>query len=403
MTTQDPNPLSVWYMEQVLEERPTKPFRLGPRIGGRFLPFKEYTSYRIVWEKVREYSPMAGPYGLEDLADTMDELDFQTYQADVLHWSTRMTLSAKQIQFLRWAGQTNVANADTGYGIGPAADDYRRKDADKVAKYTRMQNEALDNVHEYMRMGALLGRVTWPPKDSAGADIAAADLPLSMGRQLLNQPYPFLAATADGGFEQDASSLTGLSGGVAADGTAWNAAGADPILDMSVLMDLLEGRMNLTTDNLLMLCGRLVLSHMANQTAVLNWILGQNYERDRKVALISEIRDFVKNQFEWNIEFYQSKWEYVNQSEWADDNPSVNQVPYMTLGTVLILPEPEIQEMGVMATCPAPGPAHNWQSGKYMWMDRNEKPPWKTEMGMGGYWWPIVFDNDVRFRLNAWA
>ena len=97
----DPNPLSVYFMEAVLEERPTLTERLGPRIGGRFLPLKGYTSYRIVWDQVREYSPIAGAYGMEDLPDTMDELDFSTFQSDVLHWGARMTLTPKQIMFLR--------------------------------------------------------------------------------------------------------------------------------------------------------------------------------------------------------------------------------------------------------------------------------------------------------------
>lgn len=398
----DPTPLSTFYMEQVLEERPTKAFRLGPRIGARFFPIKAYSDYRIVWEEVREYSPMAGAYALEDLPDTMDELDFQTYQADVMHWGSRMTLSPAQIMFLRFAGQVNAVNAPTGYGTGPAADDYRRRDAEKIAKYTRMMNEGLDNVLEYLAMGALLGKIKWPPDDADGNAIAAADLPLSMGRQALNQPYAFLAASAtDGGFHQSASTLTGVSGGVSATGVAWNASTANPIHDMSVIMDLLEDRMNLTTENLLILTARKVIAHIAKLTGVLDWILGEN--RDRVFLLDKEIRNFINLEVGWTVEYYQSKWEYIKQGDWDTTNPTVNQVPFMPYGTWMILPRPEIQEMGKMATAPAPGPAHNWQAGKYMWMERDAKPPWKTEMGMGGFWWPLMFDGDVRFRLDAWS
>jgi len=399
----DPNPLSTFFMEAVLEERPTKAFRLGPRIGGRFLPLKGYTNYRIVWDKVREYSPIAGAYALEDLPDTMDELDFETFQSDVLHWGSRMTLSPKQIMFLRMPGQGQVSNVS--YGTGPAADDMRAKDAAKIADYTRMMNEALENVFEFLRMGSLLGQIWWPPKTAAGANIAAADVPLSMGRQKLNHAIPFLASSAaGGGFHQAATTLTGITGGVAATGVAWNAAAlADPIKDMAVIMDLLEDRMNLTTENLLVLMARRVLAHVANQTAVLNWILGKQYERDRTFITISEIRNYVQTQFEWTIEFYQSKWEYVAQSQFDQPKPTVNQVPFMNYGTVLILPNPEIQEMGVLATAPAPGPAHQWRDGKYLWMYTEPKPPFGREMGMGGFYWPLVFDNDVRFRLDAWG
>lgn len=406
MTTYDPNPLSTYYMEAVLEERPTKSVRLGPRIGDRFLPLRAYSDYRIVWEKVREYSPIAGAYGMEDKPNTMDELDFETFQSDVLHWGARMTLTAKQIMFLRWAGQTNVVNANSPYGIGPAADDYRAKDAAKVAEYTRMMNEAMDNVRELLQMHALLGQIYWPPYSEDNAQIAAASLPLSMGRQKLNHAVSFLAATGSGatvtgGFHQKASQLTGISGDAGTQ-VAWSTTGtADPITDMGLIGDLMEDRVNLSTDNLLLLTGRRVLAKMASSTKVLDWILGKN--RDREFLTIREQRDFVSTEFGFEVEFYQSKWEYVKQDEMADDKPTIHRVPFMPMGTVLIIPRPEIQEMGVLATCPAPGPAHNWQAGKYMWMVRDETPPWTTDMGMGAFWWPLVFDTDLRFRLDAWS
>lgn len=401
-TTQDPNPLSVYYMEQVLEEKPSKSQRLGPRIFGQYLPIRNYGTYRIVWEKVREYSPMPGLYALEDLPGTFDTLDFETYQSDVLHWGIRQTLTAKEIMFLRWAGESNITNAKTGYGTGPAADDYRRKDAAKIAEYTQLMNEALDSLMEYLRVSALAGHIWWPPKDENGNDIAAASLPISMGRQKLNHPVPFRAATSSfGAFHQSASTLTGVSGGVSATGKAWNDADANPILDMAVISDLLEESISLTVDNLELIMAKRVLVHMANNSNVLNWILGNN--RDRQFMTVNEIRDFITNRFDWSIRFYQSKWEYVKQDELGNNKPTVHQVPFLSYGTVLIIPKPDVMDFGVLATAPAPGPAHNWREGKYMWMTRDEKPPWKTEMGMGGYWWPLIFDTDVRFRLDAWS
>lgn len=405
---QDPNPLSTYFMEQVLEERPTMFERLGPRIGSRFLPVRGYNSYRIVWEKVRQYSPMAGPYAMEELPDEFDELDFETFQSDVLHWGARKTLSPKDIMFLRWAGDVQAVNADTGYGVGPAADDYRRKDSDKIAEYTRKMNEALDNVLEYLQIHSLLGHIKWPPEDADGNAISAASLPYSMGKMKIEHPVPFLTSTSTyGAFHQDATTLTGVTGGVSAHGVAWNVTGqatetndCNPIKDLAVIADLLEDRMSLPVDNLLLVTSKRVLIHMAASALVRNWILGEN--RDREFLTTGELRTFVSNNFEWSTELYQSKWEYVKQDELNNNKPTVYQVPYMPYGTVMILPRPDIQEMGVVASAPAPGPAHNWRDGKYMWITRDEKPPFKTDMGMGTFWWPLIFDTDVRFRLNAW-
>jgi hypothetical protein len=391
-------------MERVLEERPTMIQRLGPRIGTRFLPVATYSSYRIVWEKIREYSPMAGGYAMEDLPNTMDELDFETFQSDVYHWGARMTLSPKQLMFLRFAGQVQAVNANTGYGVGPAADDYRQRDTQKMAQYTRMMNDAMDNVLEYLQMKALLGRIVWPPRDEDGNQIAAASLPLSMGRQKLNQPYGFLANSSGNtdGFEQNATSTFGVASSISSTGVAWNnVTTANPIHDMEVIGDLLEDRMSLTNDNLLVLMARKVLAFLGRNANILDWILGEN--RDRQFMTTSQQREFIQTQFGWTVEYYQSKWEYVKQDELDDTKPAVRQVPYMDYGTVLILPRPEIQEMGKIASCPAPGPAHTWQAGKYMWIVRDEKPPFKADMGMGAFWWPLVFDTDLRFLLHAWS
>lgn len=401
MATQDPSPLSVYYMAQVLEERPFRSARLGPRIGSRFLPIQGFSTYRIVWDKIREYSPMAGPYAMEDLPNTLDELDFETFQSDVLHWGTRMSFTAKDLMFLRVAGQSNITNATSPYGVGPAADDYRARDANKIAESTRMMNEAMANVMELLQMHSLLGQIWWPPRDENGNIIAAAGLPLSMGRQGLNHPVPFLAAGADGGFHQTATGLVGVAGGINGTGVPWNLAGSNMIGDMAVVMDLLDERMALSTDSLLVLMAKRVLGHQAANANILNWILGTT--RDRTFMTTGEIRDFIQTQFEWTIEFYQSKWEYVLQNEFDQTHPTVHSVPYMGYGTVLIIPNPEIQQMGVVATTPAPGPAYNWQDGKYFWMERNEKPPWVTQLGMGAFWWPLIWDTDLRFRLDAWT
>lgn len=310
--------------------------------------------------------------------------------------------------FLRWAGDSNIANADTGYGVGPAADDYRRKDADKIAEFTRMMNEAMVNVLEILQMHSLYGQIYWPPLDENGAVIPAANLPLSMGRMKLNHVVPFLAAAGgSGGFHQAASALLGINGGPTGHNIAWNVADtnvvatdANPIYDMSIIADLMDDRMNLSSDQLTMITSKRVIHYMHRNVNIMDYILGTT--RDRTFLNVNEVRDFFATQFGFTIEYYQSKWEYVDQDALADNKPPINQVPFLPYGTVLIVPNPEIQDLGVTATCPAPGPAHNWRDGKYFWIERDEKPPWKTDMGIGAFYWPLIFDTDVRFRLDAW-
>jgi len=260
-----------------------------------------------------------------------------------------------------------------------------------------------------MRIKALLGSLRWPPLDENGNVVAAVHMPVYWGRQDVHANYPLLAASAagDGAFEQNATTLIGLVGGVNGAGFAWNnAANSNPIQDFAVIEDLISERMSVSADNLLAICSRRILSHLARNTAILDWLLG--LLRDVKFVTTPMIKDAIKGQWEWDIETYDSKWEYEFADELDTANVTIHSVPFMPVGDVLILPRPDYTGMGFLGTCPAPVNADGddllqWQFGRYIWRDFPTKPPFKREMGIGQFAFPLLKNLDLRFVLHAWA
>ncbi len=404
-------PISTYYMWDVLELAPDKDQRTQSHIGSRFLPDKDFGSYRIIWEQVREFSPMAGFYAMTDMADPIHKIPWATIQQDLVHSAARWIIMPEDLMFFRLPGQPAVHSQ--AYGEGPAANWMAEADRAEVARQTAQLNESLDNLNEYMRIQAMLGRLRWPPRDADGNAIAAANAPVYWGTQAIDIPWPLLAAAGGhGGFEQSASTLSGVSGGVAAQQVAWNvidqataATNANIIRDFGVIASLMKKRKSIASKDLLAVMSEDVIAHQAWNMNILNWLLGNN--RDREFVTEPEILDAVKTAWQWTIETYDAAWEYVSMTELNAEEPTINTVPYLNPGTVMILPNPEFRSTGFLGHCPVPvvtdgNDVLQWRNGRYFWKDFQTKPPFRRELGVGQFAFPLLKNLEYRFVLHSW-
>lgn len=406
MTHAEQFPLSVYYMWDVQETMPTEDLRTGPKIGGRFLPDKDFGSRRVLWENVRKFSPIAGVYAMTDMADPAHRLDFETVQADLAHIAARWVIDTDEVEYFRLPGQPDVMSQ--WYGDGPAANMLAERDRMLVREKTEMLIKQMDNMNEYFRIHALTGSLIWPPNDENGAQLAAAEVPVYWGRQALNMTDDFglLAATSEyGAFEQNASALQGLlSGGLAAAGVAWDQATANIVLDITVIKQLMRKRKFFSTKNMIMICSEDVITRLTFNGTILDWLLGTN--RDRRFVTPEEIQTAIKTQWQWSFMTYDSVWEYVKMDEIGDTKPDIHQVPFLPVGDVLILPDPEYMETGVLGHAPAPtndgDELLKWDNGRYFWTEFLSKPPWTRTMGVGQWSFPLLKNLDRRFLLHAW-
>jgi hypothetical protein len=405
-------PLSTYYMWMAFESLPTAEQRKQAYIGERFLPNKDLGSYSIVHEEIQEFLPIAGFYAMTDLADPLHDLPWKTIQQDLIHSAQRWIINPQELMFFRMPAQP--PGRSQWYGEGPAANDFRQKDQETVARKTKQMVLALDNLNEYMRINALRGRLLWPPRNAAGAVIPAADRPVYWGRQALDLPYALLAAGGGhGGFDQAATTLAGVAGGVTAQGVAWNAVtpvaatSANVIRDLTVIKSLMKKRKSLPSQNLLCIMSEEVLGWQTWNTNVLNWILGLN--RDREFLTPEEILQAFTTRFSFTIETYDAVWEYVRPQDMNLAQPPVNSIEFLPVGEVLIIPKPEYVGMGYLGHCPNPFIESDtedllqWTNGRYFWRDFMKKPPFRREMGVGQFAFPIMINLDKRFRLQAWA
>ena len=392
------NPMNPVFIQQILAERPTQTQILGPRIGERWFPLEAQESYEYAWEVVSEYTPMAGLYDFQDKADTLGELPSSRFITDIMHWGGRETINPKDAMWTRAEFDGPMGNIN--YGTGPFAESAQQRDARMIAKKVRLMNEAIINGLEYVRIQLMNGRIIWPPRQSNGTVIAEADLPRQFGQMEVDFDVDMLAAdavTLDCGFEQAATTLVGKAGRAGTQ-VAWDQAGADAIVDLSRITDLMAHRKSIDSSNLVMLMARAILVEVSEQTTVLDRILGTS--RDRQMVTISETREAVLTLFDLAVEFYQSKWQYVNKSDWGKprNEITIHSIPFMNEGTVLLLPN---GPLGQLITAPAPGPAYSWDTNLYYWYHEDLTPPWMRELGLGMWAWPIMLETDRHFIFKS--
>lgn len=406
-------PLNTYYMWDVVETLPTKSYRKGLHIGQRFLPAKEFGSYHVLWEEIQDFSPIAGFYSMTDLADPMHDLPWKSVQTDFLHSASRWVIKPQDLMFFRMPAQPAVSSQF--YGTGPAANNFRERDAETVRRRTEQMVEAVDNLNEYMIIKALLGRLVWPPRDNQGNEIALVDRPVYWGRQALNMPYAFLAADAvngHGSFNQAATTLAGVANGVTAQGIAWNvdtgvaATSANIIRDFSVIKSLMKKRKGLAAGGLHAIMSQEVLDWQTWNTNVLDWLLGR--QRDVKFTTPEEVTQAVQSKWSgFTIETYDSQFEWVDPGDMNQNEPTIYMQEFMPIGNVLILPKPDYVGMGWLGYAPCPFLADSadllqWTNGRYFWRDFQTKPPFRREMGMGQFAFPLMKNLDKRFLLDAW-
>ena len=395
------NPLHPVYIEEVLEEKPTLNDIIGPRLGERFFPLRAQEHYSVAWERFKRWTPMAGLYDFQDRAEVFGELPSQRMMTDIMHWAARETIDPREAtsSLTKFEGPAG----DIDYGTGVHAETAAQKDARLVANKVRLMNEAIENSMEYVRMQLLQGHITWPPRNADGSAIAAADMPRQFGQVAINFAASMLAAdatTLDGGFKQLATTLVGVAG-EAGTQVAWdNSTTGDVFADVVLIEDLLNHRRNLEFSGMSMIMAKRVMMEAAKQTAVRDVLLGASADRVRIGQ--SQIRDEMVALWGIDVEYNQSKWQYVAKGDWGKsyDEVEPSSIQFIPTGRVLIVPK---GPLGELITAPAPGPAYTFATNLYYWYQSQMQPPWNRELGLGLWAWPVMKYTDQHFIFDAWS
>jgi hypothetical protein len=113
---------------------------------------------------------------------------------------------------------------------------------------------------------------------------------------------------------------------------------------------------------------------------------------------VQDVMDYIKAKIGYDIVLYNARWTYRTGLDSAS-GPTVNSVPFLDRGNLLIIPKGA--KPGYFAL--APSPDGKYSSGKYQWMVSDDEPPWETRVGEGLVGLPIPEHYSDIFVFDAFS
>lgn len=382
-----------------IQERPDRNSIRQSYIGQSLLPMREVAERRMMWDTMVSENNLAGFYSSKGHAIPGSDLMFNSHFANLVDVKAARYLDPDIVGKVRDPGMVAV--------IKSAGDSFTIKGIQQriqqhVADNLGWCDDAVDAQMEYMSIHAMLGTIEWPPKDANG-DPIVTPMPHWNADETLTVTFPLLSE-----FKQSASTLTGYksrTGGAA----AWNAvSGADPILDLEVIAELMVETKGIDPYGAKLIMSRATLSRMAFLPNVLNYITGIALKSDNspvvsgpapQYANIQNVKEFIQTKLGYEIVTYDAQWTYQESN--SGTAATIRRVKFLPEGYVLIVPR--ISDPGFMAVAPHETQEGSYRSGKIPWVYREPIPPYERQMGVSLVAFPVLTRPEEHFVLNAYA
>jgi hypothetical protein len=385
------NPLHRVWMDAALRERPTKESIKQRYLGDQFFPLKRVFSYELTWDIIKASNPLAGIYAHDGVAIPGSDPSFSQKIADIMHIMASRTLSQDIVMKVRDAGELSVFNALTR--------SLRAKYQSHVTKKLGSCQDEVEGTMEYLRMKALQGSIPWPPTAEDGS--AISDAPASWGDVSFTLSMGFGAS-----YIQNASTLTGVSGGLTAANVPWSTiATADPIRDLEVISQFIEEDTGVDPMGATLLCSRHLLSYLSQNAAILKWIRGVNgpaIESTQAFINTDTLKSAIQTRLGYTIKTYDARWTYVSSGKGSEAGETTTLVRFLPKDKLIIIPQGVITpgENAFFATAPDLIAKNGENLGPFTWSHTEEVPPGRTELGVGIHGFPILKDPKGLFVLD---
>jgi hypothetical protein len=387
------------YLMGAIQERPDRNAIRQGYIGSTLLPMREVPERRLMWDSLVSENNLAGFYSSKGHAIPGDDVMFKTHFANLVDVKAARYLDPDIVGKVRDPGMPAViAAAGESWVVKGIQQRIQMHVRDNLA----WCDDAVDAQIEYMQINAMLGEISWPPKDASGNPITSP-MPHWNAEETMTITYPLYAS-----FKQDATTLTGY-GSRAGAHIAWNATNADPIKDLEVIAELMVEEKGLDPTGGTVVMSRSTLSQLAFNANVLRWITGVSVDStDGMVtnsspapgfADISAVKSFIKTRLGYNIVTYDAQWTYREHNPGA--MPTIRRVKFLPEGKVLIIPPGS--QPGFLAVSPHETQDGSYRSGKIPWVYREPIPPYERQMGVSLVAFPVLTRPEEHFVLNAYA
>jgi hypothetical protein len=393
--------LSPTFLLGAINTRPDRNAIRQNYIGEQLFSRRDVPERRLMWDSLVAENNLAGFYSPKGSAVPGSDLPFATHFADLIDLKASRYLDADLLQKVRDPGMPAIIKAA---GDSFTVKAIQSRVAQHMSDNLAWCDDAIDAQLEYMAIGAITGSIVWPPRD---ANNAAIQFPMPHWN-------PEMTLTVnmglDSNFNQNVTTLTGY-GGRTGSGVAWNANGADPVLDLEIISEFMTEQVGVNSYGAKLVMSRATLSRIAFLPNVLRWLTGAvtvsgtsatavNAFPAAGYADIETIKNFVSTKLGYDIVLYDAQWTYrtLNTSTGVE---TVNRVKFLKEGRVIILPKGF--NVGYMAYAPHETQAGNWVTGKAPWVWQSDKPPIMRELGVNCVAFPIITYPSEIFNLNVYA
>ncbi len=375
-----PNPLSLKFVTGVVQSRPERAAWRSQYIGSSLLPDRPVGGYELTWDVVQSENGLAGIYAINGRPVPGSDMLFEQKYAEVQNVMASRVIHPTDVSRLREAGELAVSR--TGKAMLEAS---QRKLRERI----EWCDDTVDATKEYMIMRSLQGNIHWPPKDADGDTITS--LQPEWGNVSIQIDYPLRET-----FNQEVTSLAGYESRTGG-GYAWtDGTNSNPILDLEVIAQLIIETVGLDAHNSTIIMPGEVISYLGENAKIIAWLQGT--EKGTNMVAFKDLTDYIRTKIGYKIKPYNARWTYRTNIDSAD-GPTVNSIPFLDRGKILIIPDGA--DPGYLAQ--APSPDGKYKPGKYQWMVSDKEPPWETRVGVGEVCLPIPEHYDSIFVLDVFS
>jgi len=373
-----PNPLSLKFLTGVVESRPDRKAWRSQYIGTKLLPMRDVGGYELTWDVVQSENKLAGIYAINGRPIPGSDILFEQRYAEVQNIMYSRVVHPTDVAYMREAGE--IAVSRTGKALLQASQN-------KLRRLISECDDSVDATVEYMILRAMQGNIYWPPLDADGNPIT--DLQPEWGNVSIRIDYPLRAA-----FNQAVTTLTGYESRTGG-GVVWSTtATSNPILDLEVIAHYMAMTIGMNAHNSTIVMSSEIMSYLSQNEEIISWLKGT--ERGTNFVAPADLMEYIKAKIGYQIMIYDAQWTYRSNED-AATGPTINAIPFLDRGNILIIPNGA--DLGYFAV--APSPDGKYKPGKYQWMGEDKEPPWETRVGEGLVGLPVPEHWDSMFVLDV--
>jgi hypothetical protein len=314
----------------------------GPKIGSKYLPFKDSATEEITWDIVKAANPIANFKAVDGETELAGKNAYDRGYADIVNMGRKHRYNASDLRKIKEAGMLPMVDGATSMiaQIGAMA-------KKKVREGLEQDKQAIDNRLEWMQINALLGKISFTGKIK---------------------------------FDVDFGLKAGQSGVVPT--ISWDTkATCVPLSDLQGWQQTVLENTGILLDTAIM--SRKALNYIKDAT-----LLQTTMQYTNPMQSVEQARQIIEDNTGLKIEIYDTVYT-------SDDGKTITR--FLPENTIIMLPSSSVVPEGIGATMRVGHPLANYTPGLYVW-EETKMDPYGLEVGVGLDAFPVITHPEALFN-----